>query len=411
MIGTKTARAAAKLWYVKMLHDQQSVPVPRDSPIVASGASDPDRVLLVGNGAAHGWGTVTHDLALTGQLARALTSRTDRPTDVRYVGDELMPLAAVRSWLRGVPLGGYDLVLVVLSMNDALRLTPVEEYGDEMTRLLETLTEGTKPSARIVVSSIQPVGSLAAYNGIAARIGQRSADALNAATRGLVGRFDGVSFLELDAPEPEPGRPHGSPQLYAEWSARFSAPCAEALDVARALDPERTHVAEREHEWHTEAGRHLIEGAPLGGHDSLNRFVEAAKRHFGVDAAWVSVIDGDRQFYAANTAPTGRSAPLELTHCRVTIAGDEPVVVENSLRDPRFKDSPLIDLSQQRFYAGVPLKDDQGRNIGTFCVSSVVPRSSRSVSETDLQSWAMRAQEEMQRLAADSTSPAEALPQ
>ena len=404
MFESRTARAAAKLWYLKMLWDQQSVPVPRDSPVIRSGADDPDRVLLIGNGPTHGWGTVTHELALTGQLARSLTRHTARPTDIRYVGDEMMSIASAKTWLGDVRLQDFDLVLVVLSMNDAIRLTPAETYRAEMVDLLDRVTRGTKPSARIVVAGIQEVDSLHAYRGVAARIGQRRADVLNGLTRELVGRYDGVAFLDLHAPQAEVGRPYGSPQLYADWSEVFAAFCAPALDEARALDPDRSGEDLTEHEWAWKPGEQIM--AAPGGHESLDRLVQEAKSHFGVDAAWVSLIDGDQQFYAANTSPVGRAVPLELTHCQYTVQGDEPLIVENSAKDERFKGNPLLDLSQLRFYAGAPIKNEEGENIGTFCVLSVLPKSRDAVSEDDLKEWASRAQGEVQKLAAETTESA-----
>jgi hypothetical protein len=404
MLESRAARAAAKLWYTKMLYVQQSVPVPRDSPVITSGAADPDRVLLIGNGPTHGWGTVTHELALTGQLARALTRRTTRPTDIRYIGDEMMPIAGVHSWIGDESLALYDLVLVVLSMNDAVRLTRADDYRADMTRLLDRLSTETKPSARIVVAGIQDVDSLPEYRGVAARLGQRRADLLNAITRELVGRYDGFSYLEHRTPQAEPGRPYGSPALYAEWSEVFAAVCAPALDEARALDPYRLEHELVEHEWSWKPGEKVM--AKAEDTESLDRLVQEAKSHFGADAAWVSLIDGDRQFYLANTSPAGRGAPAELSICQYTVEGDEPLVIENVMRDERTKDSPMVDLSQLRFYAGAPLKNEQGENIGTFCVLNVLPKSKSSVDEDDLRDWASRAQGEILKMASAPESAA-----
>jgi GAF domain-containing protein len=397
MLESRTARAAAKLWYTRMLYLQQSVPVPRDSPVITSGADDPDRVLLIGNGPTHGWGTVTHELALTGQLARALTRRTMQPTDIRYIGDEMMPLAAVHSWLGDTALAPYDLVVVVLSMNDAVRLTPAEDYRQDMVRLFDRLSAETKPSARIVVAGIQEVDSLPEYRGVVARLGQRRADLLNAITRELVGRYDGFQFFEHHAPHAEPGRPYGSPALYAEWSEVFAEFCAPALAEARALDPYRFQHEIHEHDWQWKPGERIM--AAGSNHDSLEELVHDAKKHFGVDAAWVSLLDGDRQFYVANTAPAGRGMPSDLTTCQYTMQGDDPLIIENTLRDERTMNSPVQDLSQLRFYAGAPLKNEAGENIGTFCVLSVLPKSRNSVSEDELREWASRAQGEVLKLA------------
>ncbi|MGN6444121.1 GAF domain-containing protein [Amnibacterium sp.] len=403
MLESRIARAAAKLWYTKMLYVQQSVPVPRDSPVIVSGAADPDRVLLIGNGPTHGWGTVTHELALTGQLSRALTRRTTRPTDIRYIGDEMMPIAGVQAWLGDTALAPYDLVLVVLSMNDAIRLTPADDYRTDMARLLDRLASETKPSARVVIAGIQDVDSLPEYRGVAARLGQRRADLLNAVTRELVGRYDGFQFLEHTAPPAEPGRPYGSPALYAQWSDVFADVCAPALDEARALDPYRFQHELAEHEWQWKPGERLM--AAPGGHEALNRLAQEAKAHFGADAAWISLMDGDRQFFIANTTPQGRAAPAELSVCQYTVQGDEPLIIENTFRDERTKDSPMNDLGQLRFYAGAPIRNEQGENVGTFCVLNVLPKSRGSISEEDLTEWAARAEGEILKLAATTETP------
>lgn len=411
MFASSAVRAAAKLWYVKMLADQQTVPTPHDAQEVHTGAEDPDRVLLIGNGPTHGWGTVTHELALTGQLARTLTLRTGRPTDVRYVGSETMNLASVIPWLGEEPIGDHDLILLVLSMNDAVRLTPVEDYQADMQRLLEKLTTESKASARIVVAGIHAVDSLPHYRGLPARVGQRNANRLNAAVREVVGRFDGVQFMDLTAPEAEPGRPYGSPRTYAAWADVFAETCVPALDVARVLDVERRVVPDHQREWAWEPGRRILADAPVEGYEGLERLVHEAKERLGVDAAYVSLVDGDRQFYVANTGPVGSSVPLELSHCKVTFTGDDVVVVGNSMKDPRFKGNPLIDLTQLRFYAGVPLKNEEGENVGTFCVTSFLPGSEDTVSQTQLRLLATRAQEQIQRLAADGADAAPSRPE
>ena len=404
MLGTKAMRTAAKLLYVKKLSNVRSVPVPRDSQHIRSGSSDPDRVLLIGNGPTHGWGTVTHELALTGQLARAFTRRTGRATDIEYVGDETMNLAATIPWLGDLSLLDFDLVLLVLSMNDAVRLTPADEYRHDMERLLLKIARETKPSARVVVAGIHPVSTYPEYTGLFGALGQRNADRLNQATREVVSRFDGFEFMDLQAPEPEPARPYGSPQMYADWAEIFSDVCAPALDAARVLENDRANfVARPDREWDWRPGKHIIEDAPKGGWDGLERVVGDAMREFGVDLAYVSLIDGDRQYYAATSGPTGQSVPVELTHCDVTFRQSEPLFVQNSFKDPRFKDSPLIDLGQMRFYAGVPLQDVEGQNIGTFCVLSALPGSGRNVSEEQLRAFGQRAEDELQRIAEEVT--------
>ena len=319
-----------------------------------------------------------------------------------------MNLAATLPWLGAKPLADLDLVLLVLSMNDAVRLTPVDTYRRDMERLLDKVSRETKPSARIVVAGIQPVRSFPSYRGVFGALGQKNADRLNAATREVVGRFEGASFMDLQAPTPEPARPYGSPQMYADWAESFADVCSTSLDETRAVESRRPMVLpEPERAWDWQPGKHIIDSAPKGGWHELEQLVGEAKREFGVDLAFVSLLDGDRQYYAATTGPSPKSVPRELTHCDVTVQGTEPLIVKNSQKDERFKHSPLIDLTQMQFYAGVPLQDAAGENIGTFCVMSAFSKSPRLVSDGALREFAARAQEELQRIAQESGATTE----
>jgi hypothetical protein len=185
--------------------------------------------------------------------------------------------------------------------------------------------------------------------------------------------------------------------MYAEWSDTFAAVCAPALDEARALDPYRFQHQLSEHDWQWKPGERIM--ADPEQLEALDRLAQEAKSHFHADAAWISLMDGDRQFFIANTTPQGRGAPAELSVCQYTVEGDEPLIIENTFRDERTKDSPMNDLGQLRFYAGAPIKNAEGENIGTFCVLNVLPKPRTSVDEDDLRAWAARAQTEVRKLA------------
>ncbi|MHC5016600.1 MAG: GAF domain-containing protein, partial [Planctomycetota bacterium] len=43
--------------------------------------------------------------------------------------------------------------------------------------------------------------------------------------------------------------------------------------------------------------------------------------------------------------------------------------------DDRFRDNPIVLSSGARFYAGAPLRSDEGRAIGTLCLVDVEPRT------------------------------------
>ncbi|MGT2425822.1 GDSL-type esterase/lipase family protein [Amnibacterium kyonggiense] len=349
----RVLRVLLKGWYVQRLRALQNVPAPEGPPARRPVEHGADRVLLIGNGFTHGWGTRSHGLALTGQLEAALFRRSNRQTRVEYVGAEIMNLAAVEPWIEEHPIGDYDLILLVLSLNDALRLTSVHDYEAQMWHLVTELRARRRAGARVVVAGIHPVRGLAGYRGLIGRVTQRRADELNAAVAAVLAGLDDVEFMALPAPVPESDRPFGSPTMYAEWSAVFSETCGRQLDAARSTRPARAGTTG--HDWSWAPGRQLAEDVDGGLRSELTDLAARAKKDFKVDLVYVTLVDGSRQFYLANTAKGGADeVPLGLSHCRETVRGTDEFVVPNSFRDPRFRDSPLIEVPQFRFYAGFP---------------------------------------------------------
>src|SRR6187455_2168709 len=74
-----------------------------------------------------------------------------------------------------------------------------------------------------------------------------------------------------------------------------------------------------------------------------------------VPAAFISLVDGRRQWLKARIGVEASETPREISFCSHTIFGNDILVVPDALQDPRFASSPLVvDPPQVRFYAGVP---------------------------------------------------------
>jgi len=68
------------------------------------------------------------------------------------------------------------------------------------------------------------------------------------------------------------------------------------------------------------------------------------------------------------------------------------MVVNDTLPDPRFRDSPLVTGAPQiRFYAGVPLRLSDGLVLGTLCVIDYQPRVLSGEQLRDLEALARQA--------------------
>ncbi|MEN3295322.1 MAG: hypothetical protein V7642_4575 [Burkholderiales bacterium] len=70
-----------------------------------------------------------------------------------------------------------------------------------------------------------------------------------------------------------------------------------------------------------------------------------------------------------------RQGSRETSVCTHVVAGNAPLVVEDTARDRRFAHNPFLREHGFRFYAGVPLRTGAGHVIGSLCVLDLKPRT------------------------------------
>lgn len=108
----------------------------------------------------------------------------------------------------------------------------------------------------------------------------------------------------------------------------------------------------------------------------LQAIVERAARIFQVPIAAISVIDHQRQWFAARTGLEPSETPRSHSFCAHAIhRPGAPMIVTDAAIDPRFSANPLVTASPNiRFYAGMPLVDRNGYALGALCVIDTKPR-------------------------------------
>ncbi|WP_131779804.1 adenylate/guanylate cyclase domain-containing protein [Legionella bozemanae] len=109
--------------------------------------------------------------------------------------------------------------------------------------------------------------------------------------------------------------------------------------------------------------------------ESYERLVRLAIDLFNIPICYIAFLDEERQWFKARYGLKAKQTPRCISFCNVTIKKSEPLIVNDALNDERFANSPLVKQDPFiRFYAGIPLTDPLGYNVGTFCLADTSPK-------------------------------------
>ncbi|QND58376.1 sensor domain-containing diguanylate cyclase [Mesorhizobium huakuii] len=130
---------------------------------------------------------------------------------------------------------------------------------------------------------------------------------------------------------------------------------------------------------------------------AFDRITRLIKTVFDVPIAIISVIDGHRQWYKACEGLAVNEVERKATFCQYTIPREEPLIVADATKDPRFANNPMVSSDPHiRFYAGVPLRTRDGHNIGSVCAIGYTPREFSDRDIAILQDFADLAMDELE---------------
>lgn len=100
-----------------------------------------------------------------------------------------------------------------------------------------------------------------------------------------------------------------------------------------------------------------------------------ASKIMATPVSLITLMDKDVQWVITPHGIDLKQMPRETSFCTHAIDQDGVMVVNDAQLDERFKEAPLVKYNPNvRFYAGVPLKSDDGHNIGTLCVLDDKPQ-------------------------------------
>lgn len=109
--------------------------------------------------------------------------------------------------------------------------------------------------------------------------------------------------------------------------------------------------------------------------EAFDRITRLVRHVFDVPMSTVTFIDGHRQWFKSRQGLAACEGDRGPALCAAAIAQNEPLVIPDTLADPRFATNPLVTGAPHiRFYAGVQLCTPDGQNIGTLCAIDTRPR-------------------------------------
>lgn len=108
----------------------------------------------------------------------------------------------------------------------------------------------------------------------------------------------------------------------------------------------------------------------------FDRLTRLAKRMFDVPIALVSFVDENRQWFKSSAGISIRETSRDISFCGHAILGNDIFIINDTHQDERFSDNPLVlNAPFIRFYAGCPLRHQDGSKLGTLCIIDTQPRS------------------------------------
>lgn len=104
----------------------------------------------------------------------------------------------------------------------------------------------------------------------------------------------------------------------------------------------------------------------------FDRAVKLATSVLGTPVGLLSLVDDRRQFFKAQVGlpdpvADDRETPLSHSFCQHVVRTDAPLVIPDARQDPLVRENPAIAELGVVAYLGVPVRDDRGHVLGSFC--------------------------------------------
>lgn len=378
-------------WVRAFFRSADSVARATDEPQVHSAGIDPDRILLVGNGITMGYGVLSHEIGLPGQLARRLGALTDRGVDVDIVAKPRMFAADCRATLAEYELGRFDALVLTIGGSEVTSLSSLSTWRRNLGELLDFIDSSSPDSLRVFVVGLAKTKPGAGFPRIFVDAFNRHIASINRITLQESATHPRVRVITTP-PSLDAGVEIYTRQTYEGWAAVLAPTIAEAFDTAGVvIRPDvLTDEVHRQGALHD---LHILDTPP---EERFDRFTSLAIDLFGVGGAAITFIDHSRQWVKSSVGWLSKERPREDAVCNVTIQQPRLLLIEDARLDDRINQfTGVVAENGLRFYAGYPLEAPNGERIGSFCITDNKPRTLSRPEQAVLRDLALRVQAEI----------------
>lgn len=124
----------------------------------------------------------------------------------------------------------------------------------------------------------------------------------------------------------------------------------------------------------------MLESYQLFGTSAEARFdeiVNLVAQICGSESALLSLVGEDSLWFKSAYNYTAESGPRDGSFCSHAILHEDVLIIEDATLDDRFNQNPLVTCptTHVRFYAGTPLRSDDGLPLGVLCAIGSQPRT------------------------------------
>jgi diguanylate cyclase (GGDEF)-like protein len=130
--------------------------------------------------------------------------------------------------------------------------------------------------------------------------------------------------------------------------------------------------------------------------ERFERITRIARRALNVPVAAITFLNEEKQWFKSVAGWSVTELPNSKSLCPITLAAGELTIIEDTHRETAVRQHPLVVTGPHfRFYAGVPIMDENEEPCGTFCVFDQKPRQLQEADKATLLDLAALAQREI----------------